>query len=155
MFFFNGGTGAAASRDGHSCLTFPSNISNTPIEIMETTAPVRILEKRLLPDSGGAGEFRGGLGQVVTLRNLSARPISASFLAERTRFAAPGLLGGKAGAPGRVVIGDRTVDPKITHIVEPGGVIELTMPGGGGFGDPGRRTAARRREDAAAGYVTP
>ncbi len=154
MFFVNGGFGAAAGRDGYPCLTFPSNVSNTPVEIMETTAPIRILEKRLVPDSGGTGEFRGGLGQVLTVQNLSARPVATSFLAERTRFAAPGLLGGGPGALGGIRIDGQPVDPKTTHIVRPGGTVELTLPGGGGFGDPARRDPERIAEDLEAGYVT-
>ncbi len=155
MFFFNGGMGGAAHRDGPSCRSFPSNVSNTPVEVMETTAPVRVLHKRLVPDSGGPGQFRGGLGQVVALQNLSPRPITASFLSERTRFPATGLFGGGPGGPGDVTLDGRKIDPKATHVVPPGGVIELTMPGGGGFGEPRERDRARVRADLDAGYVTP
>jgi N-methylhydantoinase B len=155
MFFINGGLGAAARRDGPACLSFPSNVSNTPVEIMETVAPIRVLDKRLLADSGGAGTSRGGLGQVLRFQSLSPRPITASFLAERTRFPATGLFGGAPGAPGGVRINDRAVDPKVTHTVEPGGVVEMTAPGGGGFGEPGKRDPERVRADVAAGYVTP
>jgi N-methylhydantoinase B len=155
MFFINGGLGAAARRDGPSCLSFPSNVSNTPVEIMETVAPIRVLEKRLLPDSGGPGASRGGLGQVLRFQNLSARPMTASFLAERTRFPATGLFGGGAGGLGGVRIDGKPVDPKITHTIEPGGTVEMTAPGGGGFGDPRERNAQRVRADVGAGYVTP
>lgn len=154
MFFFNGGLGAAAHRDGPASLSFPSNVSNTPVEIMETVAPVRVLEKRLLPDSGGAGRFRGGLGQRVSFQSVAPDPMTVSFLAERTRFPATGLFGGRAGAVGGVRIAGRAVDPKATHVVPPGAVIELTMPGGGGFGDPRERDREAVRVDVAAGYVT-
>ncbi|MBI1734943.1 MAG: hydantoinase B/oxoprolinase family protein [Candidatus Rokubacteria bacterium] len=155
MFFLNGGLGAAAHRDGPAALSFPSNVSNTPVEIMETVAPVRVRHKRLVPDSGGAGRSRGGLGQTVAFENLSPRPLTVSFLAERTRFAATGLFGGRPGALGAVTIDGQRVDPKATHVVEPGRVIELTTPGGGGFGDARERDPARVKGDVAAGYVTP
>jgi N-methylhydantoinase B len=154
MFFMNGGLGAAAHRDGPSALSFPSNVSNTPVEIMETVAPLRVRHKRLVPDSGGAGRFRGGLGQTVAFENLSPRPLTVSFLAERTRFAATGLFGGRPGAVGAVTIDGEAVDPKATHVVPPGRVIELSTPGGGGFGPPRERAAPRVKADLEAGYVT-
>lgn len=154
MFFVNGGLGAAGHRDGPPTLSFPSNVSNTPVEIMETVAPLRVLEKRLMPDSGGRGKHRGGLGQRISFLNLSSRPLTTSFLAERTKFPATGLFGGGNAAPGGTRIGGKAVDPKATHIVEPGAVIEMTTPGGGGYGDPRQRDAEAVRADLAAGYVT-
>ena len=155
MFFVNGGLGAAAHRDGPPTLSFPSNVSNTPVEIMETVAPLRVLEKCLVPDSGGRGKHRGGLGQRIAFLNLSSRPLTTSFLAERTKFPATGLFGGGNAAPGGTKIAGKAVDPKATHIVEPGAVIEMTTPGGGGYGDPQQRDEERIRADVAAGYVTP
>ena len=154
MFFMNGGLGAAAQRDGPSALSFPSNVSNTPVEIMETVAPVRVRHKRLVPGSGGAGRFRGGLGQAVAFENLSPRALTVSFLAERTRFAATGLFEGRPGGLGAVTIDGKPVDPKATHVVEPGRVIEMTTPGGGGFGDPRARDAGQAEADVVAGYVS-
>jgi N-methylhydantoinase B len=154
MFFINGGLGAAGHRDGPPTLSFPSNVSNTPVEIMETVAPLRVLEKRLMPDSGGRGKYRGGLGERLAFLNLSSRPLTTSFLAERTKFPATGLFGGGDGAPGGTRIGGKPVDPKATHIVEPGAVIEMTTPGGGGYGDPRQRDPARVKADIIAGYVT-
>jgi N-methylhydantoinase B len=155
MFFVNGGLGAAGHRDGPPTLSFPSNVSNTPVEIMETVAPLRVLEKCLVPDSGGRGKHRGGLGQRIAFLNLSSRPLTTSFLAERTKFPATGLFGGGNAAPGGTKIAGKAVDPKATHIVEPGAVIEMTTPGGGGYGDPQQRDEERIRADVAAGYVTP
>lgn len=154
MFFINGGMGGSARRDGPSATSFPSNVSNTPVEIMETVAPVRVLEKRLLPDSGGRGTSRGGLGQRLRFQSLSPKPLTVSFLAERTKFPATGLFGGGEGAVGGVKIAEQPVDPKATHIVPPGAVIEMTTPGGGGFGDPRKRDPERARVDAEAGYVS-
>ena len=155
MFFVNGGLGAAGHRDGPPTLSFPSNVSNTPVEIMETVAPLRVLEKRLMPDSGGRGKHRGGLAQRIRFVNLSSRALTTSFLAERTKFPATGLFGGGDAAPGGTRIGGKAVDPKATHIVEPGAVIEMTTPGGGGYGDPRQRDPELVRDDVIAGYITP
>lgn len=154
MFFFNGGIGAAAGRDGYTCLSFPSNVSNTPVEIMEVTAPWLVECKELVPDSGGPGQYRGGLGQRVRLRMDGNGPLSVSFLAERTKFPAPGLFGGQPGAPGAVILNGQPIDPKVTHIVHAGDVLELRTPGGGGYGPPGERAPGAQRADLNQGYIT-
>lgn len=154
MFFINGGTGAAHSRDGYTCLSFPSSVSNTPVEIMENSAPWTVESKSLVPDSGGPGEHRGGLGQSLKLRIVSPATVSVSFLAERTRFPAPGLFGGEAGSPGAVVLNGQAIDPKVTHFVESGDLLELRTPGGGGFGPPAKRHGGAVRRDIEEGYVS-
>lgn len=154
MFFVNGGTGAAQSRDGYTCLSFPSNVSNTPVEIMESNAPWTVEGKALVPDSGGPGEHRGGLGQSLKLRIASPGAVSVSFLAERTRFAAPGLFGGEAGGPGAVILNGQSIDPKVTHIVQSGDLLELRTPGGGGAGNPAERSRTALQRDVDEGYVS-
>ncbi|MBW3633441.1 MAG: hydantoinase B/oxoprolinase family protein [Chloroflexi bacterium] len=154
MFFVNGGTGAAQSRDGYTCLSFPSNVSNTPVEIMESNAPWTVESKALVPDSGGPGRHRGGLGQSLKLRIVSPGTVSVSFLAERTRFPAPGLFGGGEGGAGAVILNGQLIDPKVTHIVESGDLLELRTPGGGGVGKPNERCQAALQRDIEQGYVT-
>src|SRR5262249_19842010 len=99
MFFYNGGMGGNTRRDGVTCLSWPSNVSSTSIEISEHIAPLRFHHKKLRPDSGGAGRHRGGLGQEILIESRSATPIAVSFLAERTLFPAFGIEGGKDGVP--------------------------------------------------------
>src|SRR5437660_1639996 len=65
IFFFNGGMGATPTKDGESVLSWPSNISSTPVEVAERNSPLFFREKRLRPGSGGPGRFRGGLGQDI------------------------------------------------------------------------------------------
>lgn len=154
MFFVNGGTGAARSRDGYTCLSFPSNVSNTPVEIMESNAPWTVEGKSLVPDSGGPGRHRGGLGQSLKLRIVSPGAVSVSFLAERTQFAAPGLFGGGAGGPGAVILNGQSIDPKVTHIVQSGDLLELRTPGGGGVGKPAERSHTALQRDVDEGYVS-
>ncbi len=146
VLFFNGGMGATASQDGESALSWPSNISSTPCEIVERDSPLFTVFKRLTPGSGGCGEFRGGLGQEVLMQNRHPTPIAVIFLAERLREAAPGMRGGGAGGLGDVQVNGRSVeDSKRQVILNRGDTVLMRTPGGGGFGDP-----ARRRADAIA-----
>ena len=134
LFFFNGGMGGTNQSDGQSTLSWPSNISTTPIEVIEQLAPLRVHHRTLRPGSGGAGQFRGGLGQEVQFESTSRTPTAVAFLAERTRVGAPGIAGGKEGATGELRINDHPVDPKQQHIVKTGDTITMRTPGGGGYG---------------------
>lgn len=154
MFFYNGGMGGNIRGDGLSCLSWPSNVSSTPIEISEHIAPLRFHHKRLRPDSGGAGRHRGGLGQDLLLESRSDTPIAVSFLAERTRFPAFGIEGGQPGAPGELRINGKPVDPKRQYVLQRGDTVQLSTPGGGGHGDPAKRNAVQLEADLNAGYVT-
>ena len=154
MFFFNGGMGGNIRGDGLSCLSWPSNVSSTPVEISEHIAPFRFHHKRLRPDSGGAGRHRGGLGQDVMIESRSDTPIAVSFLAERTRFPAFGIEGGKSGAAGQLRINGEAVDPKRQYVLQRGDTVQMCTPGGGGHGDPETRDIDLIRADLRAGYVT-
>jgi N-methylhydantoinase B len=154
MFFFNGGMGGNVRGDGLSCLSWPSNVSSTPVEISEHIAPLRFHHKRLRPDSGGAGRHRGGLGQDVMIESRSDTPIAVSFLAERTRFPAFGIEGGKSGAAGQLRINGKPVDPKRQYVLQRGDTVQMCTPGGGGHGDPKTRDIDLLRADLRAGYVT-
>src|SRR5262249_61128092 len=91
VLFFNGGMGATTAQRGERVLSWPSNISSPPVEVAERQSPLFFRYKRLRPGSGGVGRFRGGLGQDILIESESERPIVVSFMAERTRFPAPGL----------------------------------------------------------------
>ena len=110
VLFLNGGMGATADKDGEHVLSWPSNISSTPVEVAERNGPLFFHYKRLRPDSTGAGRFRGGLGQDILMESESATPIVVSSMAERTKFPAPGLAGGGAGGLGDVRINGRSVE---------------------------------------------
>src|SRR5215472_2439424 len=75
VLFFNGGTGATAVKDGESALSWPSNISSTPVEVAERNSPLYFHYKRLRAGSGGPGRFRGGLGQDILMESESLNPI--------------------------------------------------------------------------------
>ena len=134
-YFLNGGFGANAAMDGANVLSWPSNISNVPIEMMEHLAPYRILGKRLREDAGGAGKHRGGAGQSLELEVLGDVPLEFRFNAERIATPAPGVAGGGAGLPGEILVnGERVADTKQPRTLRPGDRLELRTPAGGGYG---------------------
>ncbi len=153
MFFFNGGMGGNVRGDGISCLSWPSNVSSTPVEITEHIAPLRVHHKRLRPGSGGRGKHRGGLGQEVLIESRSETPIAVSFLAERTVFPAFGIEGGEAGAPGILRINGEAVDPKRQYVLSKGDTVLLGTPGGGGHGPAAERSSEAIAADRHAGYL--
>ena len=153
VLFFNGGMGATPIKDGENVLSWPSNISSTPVEVAERQSPLFFHYKRLRPGSGGAGRFRGGLGQDILIESRSARPIVLSVMAERTKFPAPGLAGGAAGGLGDVRINGTRIDNRKQHVLERGDRVLVSTPGGGGYGPRGKRDRKLIARDRALGYV--
>jgi len=155
IFFCSGGTGARAGKDGLSATAFPSGVLGTPVEVIESLAPLLVEQKALRPDSGGRGTYRGGLGQTIVLRALTREPWRCSVLCDRTRYPAAGFLGGEPGAPGEVLIdGVPPANPKAEQLVPPEGRLELRLPGGGGYGPPAGRDPELIARDLREGYVT-
>ena len=153
--FHTGGTGARPGKDGLAATAFPSGVRSTPIEITETVAPLIFWRKEYIPDSGGAGEHRGGLGQVMEISHAQGAAFAVSKMFERVRNAARGRDGGGAGAPGRVHIpGEGELRVKGREVVPPGCRIVLETPGGGGLGDPRDRPPAKVRRDVLDGLVS-
>ena len=154
--FHTGGTGARPGKDGLSATSFPSGVRSTPIEITESVAPLIFWRKELVADSGGAGEHRGGLGQLMEISHADGAPFAVSKMFERVRNAARGRDGGGPGALGRVdVPGVAELGPKGREVVPPGSRLVLQTPGGGGLGDPRRRSRERVARDVREGLVTP
>ncbi len=153
VLFFNGGMGATPRKDGENVLSWPSNISSTPVEIAERQSPLFFHYKRLRPGSGGAGRFRGGLGQDILIESESERPIIVSFMAERTRFPAPGLAGGADGGTGDVRVNGRRLDHRRQHVLARGDQVLVRTPGGGGYGPAEERDPALVARDRAMGYA--
>ncbi len=151
---FHGGQGGRATMDGLDCLSFPSNCKVTPIEMYELAVPVLTLCKQLIPDSGGAGTYRGGLGQRGVLRNLSDRPMNIYLSTERVKHPCFGVLGGQAGTPGAVRRNGEVVFAKGKLTLQPGDSLELDLPGGGGWGDPLERPRALVENDLREGLVS-
>ena len=154
VLFYNGGLGGRAAGDGVSTLSWPSNISSTPVEVSEQSRRLLFHSKALKPDSGGDGHARGGLGQAIEIECLSAHELQALFVTERTRFGAHGLGGGAPGAAGRVAINGQDIDTRRMHLLKRGDRITIETPGGGGYGDPAMRPEALRERDRKMGYIS-
>jgi len=152
VLFYNGGMGATAGKDGSSAMSWPSNISPTPVEVAERDAPLFFRFKRLRPGSGGRGRTRGGLGEEICFVSGHASPLSIVFLTERLRVPAPGLDGGEPGACGEVLINGVAVDSRRPHVLAPGDEVILRTPGGGGFGPPRERRDDQHSLDVLQGY---
>ncbi len=154
-----GGYGGRPLRDGtNGTRARIGNTMNTPAEIVEKTYPVRVVEYGLIPDSGGSGRFRGGLGVRRAYKVLE--PAIASVMGERCRFRPYGLFGGEPGRAGRVQILTpsgrvrRTLRGKEVANLKAGEVLVLETAGGGGYGRPEERRPAAVEADIADGYVT-
>ena len=154
-WFSSGGTGALAGQDGLSATAYPSGIAGVQSEVMETIAPLVIRRRELRVDSGGPGRFRGGLGQTLEFEVRTDKEFLFSGLYERVQHPAPGLRGGKPGAPGRVVASEGIeLQPKVSRLVPPGTVVTLEMPGGGGYDPPCERDPERVLDDVRECYVS-
>jgi N-methylhydantoinase B len=137
-FFSSGGMGARAHKDGLDSTAFPSNVANVPVEVMEQSVPVLMLSRELIAGSFGKGKHRGGAGQRIGFKLRAARPAAVSCMVERTTSAPRGFLGGEDGLPARLLIDDKSIDPKQSHSLKPGQLLVLETPGGGGYGPANR-----------------
>ncbi|VFR38396.1 N-methylhydantoinase B [plant metagenome] len=155
LMFNSGGMGARPGLDGLSATAFPSGVHTMPIEATEHTGPIVVWRKELRPDSGGAGRYRGGLGQVIEIAPADGHEFDFSAMFDRITSPPRGRDGGAAGAPGKVALDDGTVlRPKGWQHVPAGRRLVLNLPGGGGFGDPARRAEDARTQDRVRGYET-
>jgi N-methylhydantoinase B len=150
-----GGTGARPTKDGLSTVGYPSGVAGVPAEVIESLSPLVMLRRELRTDSGGPGTWRGGLGQLTAFTNRSEGRWAVSGILDRTRFAAPGLMGGKPGAVGELVLDDGSrPNPKSLTDLKPHQVVSVNPPGGGGYGDPLQRDPEHVRQDVIYGYVS-
>jgi N-methylhydantoinase B len=154
LYFAAGGYGALRDLDGWCTLPHPSNMATVPVEVWETLTHTTIESKRLLPDTGGPGQWRGGLGQEVILRNDTGHLITTLGMGNRTMFPARGLFGGGDGALRVHAIDGKPVHAKGRNELAPGQRMRIVEAGGGGFGDPKTRAPAAIAEDVAQGYVS-
>src|SRR5207237_568033 len=131
-----GGQGASPTAPGPSGVHVGmSNTRNTPIEVLELEYPLRVRCYALRWGSGGAGKWAGGDGVIREFEALV--PMEASILAERRRHAPQGAAGGGHGAPGRTILNGTPLPSKVGTLLEPGDVLRIETPGGGGWGTPG------------------
>ncbi|WP_276254632.1 hydantoinase B/oxoprolinase family protein [Halomontanus rarus] len=148
-----GGFGGRPAADGIDGVQVGmTNTLNTPVEALETEYPLRVERYALRPNTGGDGEYRGGLGleRSVTVETDAV----VSLLTDRRRTRPAGANGGEPGAVGRNLVGGREVGSKTTEPVPAGTTITVSTPGGGGYGDPTARDPTARERDLADGKVS-
>ncbi|MDB5650563.1 MAG: 5-oxoprolinase [Hyphomicrobiales bacterium] len=157
---FNGGCGARPDQDGPSAMDdLVVNVMNGPVEALETEFPIRVENYELVPDSAGAGTFRGGLGTKRTWRIL-AEESTVNLRTDRFQHSSPGLFGASPALPSKAVLnpgaeGERPLTSKIAGLrLKKGDVVAWQLAGGGGYGDPMQRDHARVQRDVRMGYVT-
>ena len=148
------GYGALRDLDGRCTLPHPSNMAVVPVEVWETLTHTTIESKKLVPDSGGPGRWRGGLGQEVVLRNDTGHPVITLGMGNRTMFPARGMFGGCDGALRMHAIDAKPVHAKGRNELAPGQRMRIVEAGGGGYGEPMARQPAAVAEDVAQGYVS-
>lgn len=163
LLFMGGGQGASAARDGKSGLLWPTSAANTSIEMFEARVPVLVLEKAYITDSGGEGEFRGGLGQRVRVRRLArdGQTTLVSVYPEGVANPTPGLFTGRPGGEARGTV--QTLEGRVTRdcgtgelveISSPDEIVEIVLAGGSGYGDPRKRRRDDVNRDVSEGYVS-
>ena len=154
LMFNSGGTGARPSLDGLNATAFPSGVRTMSVEATEQVGPIVVWRKELRPDSGGAGTYRGGLGQVIELGPAEGYEMHFSAMFDRVAHPARGRAGGEDGAVGRVYLDDGSpFNAKGKQLVPAGRRLVLELPGGGGWGDPAGRSAGLAQHDRLQGYV--
>jgi N-methylhydantoinase B len=155
LMFNSGGSGARPQLDGMNATAFPSGVMTMPIEATEHTGPVIIWRKELRPDSGGAGKFRGGLGQFIEIGSYDGYEFDVSLMFDRVFHPAQGRKGGMPGGA-TVVCKDDGVKMrgKGVQLVEEGRRVQMSLPGGAGYGSPVDRDRQAIIRDVILGYVS-
>ena len=154
-----GGMGASSGADGNFVYIFPANGANTPVEILESDTPLIVEKRELIPDSGGPGRTKGGLGRRMVLRipddeYAPLPPVSLAMQSGRYRHPPEGLFGGKHGLKATFLVNGKEGNPYgLTHL-KPGDVVMIDAPGGGGYGNPLERDPELVEKDVVDGYVS-
>ncbi len=160
--FFGGGLGGNPEGDGLNHGNNPiSTATIPPAEILEAAYPIMFTQWALRPDSGGAGQHRGGLGAIYEIEVLNPDGADVSLIGERGKFPPFGVGGGGAAALNRFVYdtpGGPKSPPMVTKItdihINRGQRVRLETPGGGGYGPPAARTPEATTRDVQLGYVS-
>jgi N-methylhydantoinase B len=138
-----------------SSTAFPSGVMTMPVEATEHTGPVIIWRKELRPDSGGAGKYRGGLGQFMEVGATDGHEFDFSAMFDRVDHPARGRLGGHNGAPTVITREDGSaMQGKGKQFIPNGGRVKLEFSGGAGYGDPSERDPELVKRDLMRGYIS-
>lgn len=154
-FNAQGGQGAFFDCDGNTAVVFPGNIASTSVELFEHETPMMVRRRALIPDSGGAGRHRGGLGQETILQSRAAHSIRTALSGGRFHHPAPGMEGGSGGARGEIRVNDGAPFERSDRAdLALGDQVLLRQPGGGGFGPAEERDPAAVDADLRDGYIS-
>ena len=152
-----GGYGGRHGEDGPEAMAPVMNCTNIPVEVHETHNPVRVRRMALLPDTGGAGQWRGGCGLQKDIEMLNSAAV-LSHLGDRHRVQPYGLFGGKPGALAESTLyrGNQktALHSKGGADLRKGDVLSFKLSGAGGYGPPERRDPKAIASDIADGYVS-
>ena len=155
MSFHSGGAGARPNKDGLSATPFPSGVRNVPVEVLEAITPIVIWRKELRQNSGGAGQFRGGLGQRMVVGNREKAEFAIFGTFDRVKNPARGRDGGKPGATGSLTLtSGKKLKGMGRQVIPMGEELIIEMPGGGGYGNPKSRDRKKIMEDIRAGLIS-
>lgn len=155
LMFNSGGTGARPTVDGLSATAFPSGVSTMSVEATEHVGPIVVWKKELRPGSGGAGNTRGGLGQIIEIEPRDGYEFWFNAMFDRVDHPARGRDGGGDGAAGIVALADGTgLRSKGRQLISADQRLRLSLPGGGGYGAPNTRKIADIEADIDAGLIT-
>jgi len=154
-----GGMGGRPNKDGIDAIhTNRTNTKNTPIEAFEIAYPLLVLRYEIVPDTGGAGKYRGGCGLIREIQVMD-HVATVSILSNRRETNPKGLFGGKPGAKGvnKIIRTDGSVEIlpcRGRWTLNPGDIISVQTPGGGGYGPPNERDINLIQKDIIEGKVT-
>jgi len=155
LTFNSGGSGARPTQDGMNATAFPSGVMTMPVEATEHTGPVIIWRKELRPDSGGAGKYRGGLGQYMEVGATEGHEFDFQAMFDRVNHPARGRQGGGNGGATTIERDDGSpMQGKGKQFVPHGRKVMLAFPGGAGYGDPKERDIELVKRDVARGYIS-
>ena len=155
LTFNSGGSGARPALDGMNATAFPSGVMTMPVEATEQVGPVIVWRKELRPDSGGAGQHRGGLGQHMEVGAWEGYEFDIQAMFDRVHHPARGRRGGGGGAPTTIALDDGTaMKGKGKQFVPHGRKVVMAFPGGAGYGAPGEREQGSVERDLALGYIS-
>jgi N-methylhydantoinase B len=153
--FQNGGMGGHPKLDGLSATAFPSGVKSIAIEVTEALTPLVFWKKELRQDSGGAGQHRGGLGQVLEIGSREAAPFAIFARFQRVDYPARGRCGGLDGAAATVSLkSGAPIKHRGTQLIPAGDRLIVELPGGGGLGDAVKRFPNLVADDLKNGLIS-
>jgi N-methylhydantoinase B len=155
LLITSGGLGGSLTRDGLPGKSFPTNTKMASLEVMECNAPLMFLKRELVPDTGGAGRYRGGLAQEISIKVMGKHNVYVSTSSGRILNPPRGYQGGRHGAPAALTRNaGEYLAPKGRTQLKPSEIVTVRTPGGGGFGLPRQRPHAAIAADVKGGYMS-